>query len=180
MQRFAFAVSLCFCGLTVLSIPPRASAQERNVTVGIAYQYLRVDDASWPRGVSGDVVVDLSPRWAAVAEIDGSWTTTQVFNFEQTASALAVGGGLRWTITAFEKVRPYVHALVGAQRDALMIDRFGSDTQTHFAVQPGGGIAVGLTRRVAAFTQLDWRRVSRDTDDRNALHVRVGVRLTLR
>jgi opacity protein-like surface antigen len=179
MQRFILTPSLCLCGLILLNVPQRAYAQERNVTVGIAYQYLRLDDESWPRGARADIVFDLSPRWATVAEVDRSWSSAQIFGFDEKTSAFGVSGGPRWTIRATGRVRPYVQVLVGAQRDGVRIEGFGSDARTHFAVQPGAGIAIGLTRRLAAFTEMDWRRLQRDTDN-DALHLLVGGRVALR
>ena len=178
MQRFIFTPSLCLCGLILLNVPQPASAQERNVTVGIAYQYLRLDE-SWPRGARADIVFELSPRWATVAEVDRSWSSTQIFGFDEKTSAFGVSGGPRWTIRATGRVRPYVQVLVGAQRDAVRIEGFGSDTRTQFAVQPAAGIAIGLTRRLAAFSEIDWRHLQRDTDN-DAFHWLVGVRVALR
>lgn len=72
----------------------------------------------------------------------------------QTISAV---GGPRFQLPA-GRVRPFVHVMAGATRSRRQITFF-SHTSTNFTIQPGGGVEVDMTDRMAWRIQGDYRRV---------------------
>jgi hypothetical protein len=179
MQRLPFVLLVCLCEFAALCLPAVAGAQERGVSVGLAYQWLRFDHFTLPRGISGDVAVDLTPRLAAVAAIDRSSAEIEAFGFDQRTTLVGVTGGVRWHVVRTSVLRFYTQVSAGALRQRVEIDRFGSDSRSHLLLQPGGGFDLQLTRRLATFAQADWRHV-RQEPHRDGIRLLVGGRVVLR
>jgi opacity protein-like surface antigen len=72
----------------------------------------------------------------------------------QTISAVA---GPRFHVSA-GRARPFVHVMAGATRSLRKIEFF-AHTSTNFTIQPGGGVDVDMTDRMALHIQGDYRRV---------------------
>ena len=72
----------------------------------------------------------------------------------QTISAV---GGPRFHVPA-GRARPFVHVMAGATRSLRKIEFF-AHTSTNFTIQPGAGVDVEMTDRMALHIQGDYRRV---------------------
>jgi hypothetical protein len=72
----------------------------------------------------------------------------------ETISAVA---GPRFHVSA-RRVRPFAHIMAGATRSLRKI-AFFAHTATHLTIQPGGGVDVDMTDRMALRIQGDYRRV---------------------
>ena len=66
-------------------------------------------------------------------------------------------GGPRFHVLA-GRTRPFVHVMAGATRSLRRIEFF-AHTSTNFTIQPGGGVDVDMTDRLALHIQGDYRRV---------------------
>lgn len=66
-------------------------------------------------------------------------------------------GGPRFHVLA-GRVRPFVHVMAGATRSLRKIEFF-AHTSTNFTIQPGGGVDVDITDRMALHIQGDYRQV---------------------
>jgi hypothetical protein len=74
-------------------------------------------------------------------------------------------GGPRFHLSV-GRARPFVHVLAGVTRSVRRIDFF-KHTSTNFTIQPGAGIDVDATDRVAFHVQGDYRRVFFGVPDQN-------------
>jgi opacity protein-like surface antigen len=72
----------------------------------------------------------------------------------QTISAV---GGPRFHLAA-GRARPFVHVMAGATRSLRKIEFF-AHTSTNFTIQPGAGVDLDMTDRMALHIQGDYRRV---------------------
>jgi len=72
----------------------------------------------------------------------------------QTISAV---GGPRFHMSA-GRVRPFVHAMAGVTRSLRKIEFF-AHTSTNFTIQPGGGVDIDMSDRMAFHIQGDYRQV---------------------
>jgi Outer membrane protein beta-barrel domain len=66
-------------------------------------------------------------------------------------------GGPRFHLTA-GRARPFFHVMAGATRSLRKIEFF-AHTSTNFTIQPGVGVDVDMTDRMALHVQGDYRRV---------------------
>ena len=155
------------------------AAQETSSSVGIAYQFLDQGDQSYPAGIDADVAVRIGKHVAAVGDVGWARGTAQQFGLREVATALDIGGGVRWT-GGNDRVRAFGQVILGVERDTTSIERFGSDSVANLLLRPGAGIVVRLSHRQDLFGQVDLRRVFREDDITNAADVLVGVRFHFR
>ena len=158
------------------------------------YQWLKSTgdvDQSFPFGLAVDGVRNFGAL-GIVAE--GGWSMDSddeapndlMFNF------FHVGGGIRYTARKHPRLWPYAQVIVGAAIDHTSGDIGGIDvgdiltetTNTHFMVQPGGGVNWVAGDGWGIFGAVDYRRVFLDeeTDGSSGLNqvrVFVGVRMIL-
>jgi hypothetical protein len=186
-----------------------ASAQTLSTTevpafeLGVGYQVLTagevcdegvvtqvcIPDRTYPLGLAVDLARNYG-AFALVGELGWARDTEGLADF----SVWDIAGGLRFTIRAHERIRPYGQILLGAviSRVNLDVPGFDSTSATDFMVQPGGGVNFVLGDRVSLFAQADYRRVfvgDVDFDDeigvpivvpdasRNDIRIVAGLRL---
>ena len=166
------ALSLMFC------VAP-ASAQDKPVTIGVGYQSLWFGDVSFPVGGTVDVAVSGTEALAAVGEIGWARNSRRQFGLQDRTTVFHVAGGGRWTIGRMQRFRPFGQLLVGWQRDVVRIEKFGSDAESAFLLQPGGGVILKMSRWPEVFGQLDWQRVFKSDDDHSAARFLGGLRFRL-
>lgn len=157
-----------------------AGAQDKSVSVGIGYQFLQIEDRSFPAGVAVDLVCELWPHLAAVGDVSWSRDAAHQFGFRDVATVLHAGGGPRWSASRARRFQPFGQVILGLARNSRAIDQFGDDSASRLEIQPGAGVIVRLNPRQELFGQIDVRRAFGDEEPVNAVDVVVGVRFKLR
>jgi len=124
--------------------------------LGIGYSFLQ------EQGLGGGPSTTYSKGWAAtvdrrvghsrfalVGEVGGNYHTNLVV---ETESLYGFLGGLRIDLVRFGAVRVFAQGLVG-------LERFAEPglSERGLALQPGGGIDLGLTHRIAIRAEGDFR-----------------------
>lgn len=172
--------SLWLVLLPMLYTVAPAAAQDKTMNVGVGYQFLKFDDASFPLGVNVDFVAALTEHLAVVGEFGWARNSTQQFGLRDITNGLHVGGGPRWALRRTHRFRPFGQILFGLERDNTDIEKFGSDVESAFLLQPGGGIVVGVNSWQDLFGQVDLHRVFQQGDSRSAVRFLVGLRFKIR
>ena len=177
LQGTKRAVPLVGVGLLLVLLPSRAAAQAPSrATLGLSYSYLReaasdgaAYDAGWLTSVAGRPRSSLT--W--VGEVGGSYRSPAGV----TQQLLSYLGGIRLGHRQ-SSIAPFAQAVAG-------LERFSEPgfSQTGLALQPGGGVDVWLTPRLALRAQVDYRWVrigANSTDPAVTIDEwRVGVGLAI-
>jgi hypothetical protein len=151
---FRFVVGLAVVALT-LAVPSRAAAQARAQTranIGAGYSYLHETGASSVTYATGWMISAANkpnPSISWVGEAGANYRNIAAFT-QKLASYL---GGARFAFGGGQ-VAPFAQALVGVEHYSEP-----GFAETGLAVQPGGGVDVALTDRLALRAQLDFRWV---------------------
>ncbi len=150
--------------LAVLAVPAPARAQAQTpaapqdaplLRAAVGASYLREQgigggpSTSYKKGWVVSVDRPLFGRFAVVGEIGSSFHTNLAV---ETDSLLGVFGGVRFDVWDLGPIQLFAQALVG-------VERFSAPgfSEHGIAVQPGGGVDVAITRRVAVRAQGDFR-----------------------
>lgn len=165
--------------LMLYAVAP-AAAQVKTVNIGVGYQFLRFNDASFPLGANVDLVAEVMEHIALVGEFGWARNSTQQFGLSDVTTGLHAVGGVRWAISRSRRFRPFAQILIGVERDNTKIERFGSDSASALLFQPGGGIVVHVHGRQDLFGQVDLHRASQEGDGTNAVRFLVGLRFDIR
>ncbi len=134
------------------------------------YSYLAgfTDNLNIPAGwfVSGGV--NITDILAVVGEVGGAHKTQEAFGSRADVDVYTFMGGVRY-YRRLARMTPFAQFLLGGGRLRSIVDHppvfpqnpfltDSDETQTKFAIQPGAGIDIHLTDRLAARAQGDWRR----------------------
>jgi hypothetical protein len=147
------AVPLAGLALVLVLLPSRAAAQAPSrATLGLSYGYLREaasDGATYDAGWFASVASRPRSSLSWVGEVGGSYRSPAGV----TQQLLSCLGGARLSHRQ-GSIAPFVQAVAG-------IERFSEPgfSETGLALQPGGGIDVSLTARLALRAQVDYRWV---------------------
>ena len=167
MKRFVLGVALA---ATVAASPVRAQGPPTAEIAG-GYQWVRDgdNDQTFPRGwfVSGAAVVSSRPkgRVSIVGELGESRFDEPlqggILSAGFSGSQLAYLGGVRFGRGA-GAIRPFVQALAGGARLSAVFETEDLDfrlvlSDTVFVVQPGGGVDLAISDRVAVRLMADYR-----------------------
>lgn len=140
------------------------------------YQLLHVPDETFPFGLNVDAAWNRSKTVGVVGEV--GWTTDSEAGFR--FHLWTFGAGPRFNSRPMGgKVWPFGQVLAGAAH----LRGFGS-SDTHFMLQPGGGVNVNAGDGWGVVLQGDYRRVFLDEDQfgqsgENEGRFFVGIRLLL-
>ena len=119
--------------------------------------------------------------FAVVGEASGSYATIDLFGTDVDANVHTFMGGARY-FRRVDRITPFAQFLVGAARAGGGVDFLGvqiSDSVTDFAIQPGGGVDIDVTDRLAAGVGVDYRRIFSEDADGNELRFTGGIVLRL-
>lgn len=158
MRRAVLSAALVAC------VPSFASAQSPAVNVSLTYTFLR--DAEADQNFASGATIAATGRvagWlAATAEVsvsadskDYSKSGGGIYDFRYES----IQAGPRAALPS-GPARPYVELLAGVTRWRIrerFLDRTGWESATHFSLQPGVGLDVFFTRRVALRLGADLR-----------------------
>lgn len=148
------------------------------IEIGAGYSALRDNDIDhwFGTGVTVDIGVNVTD-WLAVAG-EGSYHSTSIdWGFgDVDLSVSTFMGGMRF-LTRRGGVSPFVQALVGVARQS-----FNGISMNAFAVQPGAGVDVFVTRKVAVRLQGDFRSIydSEGDDWDGQVRLMTGVGIVLK
>jgi opacity protein-like surface antigen len=197
-----YRVLAVVCLALAIAVPSYAQDQ-RAVEVSFGYQLLslRIDDEdetfaldeTLNKGWYADFAANIGPLFAAVAQVGGSYKTS-----EESETI----GGVTATVTADLKVHnflagvrvgprrsaisPYAEFLVGGVRGSVDLSASvtgagapisfnESDSGTDFALQFGGGVTAWLSRNVGIRGSLGYLRLIADEGGTNVLRATGGV-----
>lgn len=162
-----------------------AEAQTPKVEVSGGYQYTRVPDLNLGVGWFGDVAANLGDLFGVVGEVSGARTTmTEQVNSRQSVDVnltlLTYMGGVRVASHINTKVVPFVQVLAGGARisgeAAVPTTAFNvSLSESHPALQWGGGVLLMVSRTVGIRVGADYRAVFFDGGRENEFRVGSGV-----
>ncbi|HLG54283.1 MAG TPA: hypothetical protein VI485_03065 [Vicinamibacterales bacterium] len=174
---------LVFLVSTAVLAPRPASAQAAQAApmaeVAGGYVFLRdfEIDESLPAGWFASAAFNLTDMIAVVGEVSGSYATIQLFGAAVDANVHTFMGGARF-FRRMDRLTAFAQVLAGVARADGGVDFLGvqiSDSVTDFAIQPGGGVDVRLTERLAARFGADYRRIFSEDSDGNEFRFLAGM-----
>lgn len=179
-------LALGIAGFT-LGIPPPVGAQTERGDISGGYQFIDAiptgsgggDSEAFPKGWYFDLAGNLTRSIAVVAEFGGNYKTFSESvtgpGFSSSATAdLKIHefmGGVRFSSRANPNIVPFGQVLAGAAYTSVNVSSstnvqgqpiFGytnSDSRSDFALQFGGGVNIGLTKKVGIRAGADYIRV---------------------
>ena len=143
--------------------------------IGLSYSILHDSEIEETATVGWLVAVNgnLNRFVGIVGEVGGNYKTIDVLGSSLDLSAHSFMAGVRFRAES-PKAIPFAQFLVGAVRgSAGFLGQ--SDSSTDFAFQPGGGIDIRVTDRLAVRAQGDFRIIKGDGDTTNQFRVAFGV-----
>ena len=155
MRRLAMVVMLCTAAMSTV-----VGAQERTGDVAISYSVLRDYDLKetftkgWVFSAAGHIgrVVSL------VGEVGGNYRTLTFGDSNVDLSMHTFLGGIR-VRREHRAATPFVQVLAGMARAAGSSEG-ASESDSAFALQPGGGVDFRVTDRFAVRVQGDYRYIA--------------------
>jgi hypothetical protein len=169
MKRPAHMLASVLISAVVLVAMPTPAQSQESVTVG--YQALHLPDNWLTSGVNFDVARDVSRSWSVAGEFGvahdgGDELDSDGFNI------FHVGGGVRWSQRR-DGPAPFGQLLAGVQ-----ISTSGTDTDTAFMLQPGGGVHIPIGDRWGLSAQFDYRPVFYREEVVQEVRFAIGARWT--
>jgi hypothetical protein len=124
------------------------------------------DQITLPAGWMAGAAIDLTPAFAAVADVSGQYKTVALLNADARLSVHTVLAGVRASARV-GRLTEFGQVLAGVVRASG--SAFGSTTTVNaIGVQPGAGVDYPLTARWAARAELDIRLIAAQQDAQNA------------
>lgn len=152
------------------------------VAAGYAYMYDSDMEEEFPKGWFFSGAANVTRWFGLVGEVSGAHKTfTDEPGFKARLNLYTTMGGPRVFLQT-GRVVPFAQFLVGAAHARSKVTfpvemggmREFKDSDTEFAIQPGGGVTVLLTRNVAVRGSFDYRRIFIEEDE-GISEVRGGV-----
>lgn len=165
----------------LIGVPSAAVAQNTGVSeFGAGYQFVGDAelDENFPKGwfVSGGGY--LTDRVSIVGEVTGSHKGFTVVDL----NLYTYVGGVRLSYQTGE-VKPFVQFQAGAARFTTSLEVVGlpnDESRTDFVIQPGGGVDIPLTDRVAARVMVDYRHIFFEREAGKEVRVAAGLVVSFR
>ena len=142
---------------------------------GYSFTRAVTDEVTLPAGWFVSGARNVTDMLAIVGEVSGAYKSEAVSGFEVDKALYTLMGGVRY-YRRLARVTPFAQFLLGVA--ALVAQP--NDEAIDFAIQPGAGVDIRLTDRLAARVQGDWRRLfSADealgTVDGNQIRISAGI-----
>ena len=153
------------------------------VSAGYAYMYDSDMEEEFPRGWFFSGAANVTRWFGVVGEVSGAHKTfTDEPGLKARLNLYTTMGGPR-VFMQTGRVVPFAQFLVGAAHARTKVTfpvemggmREFKENDTEFAIQPGGGVTVLLTRNVAVRGSFDYRRIFIGDADEAISEVRGGV-----
>jgi len=186
-MRHALRIAAAATLLAALSSPAYAQASTTNGTttmptwdLSAAYQALHSEDNTLPYGLNLDGARNFGPL-SAVAELGWNYDREDTGGADTHLNTINFAGGPRWTARSKGAIWPFVQVLAGGLWARSSGDAFGgsSSSETHFMVQPGGGVVFVTGDGWGILGQVDYRRVFVPDQGVNQFRGMVGFRMIL-
>lgn len=177
MRRIA-AIAI---GVGMGFVPARALSQDQPVLrVSGYYSVLRNTASTIPVGIGGELAVQVAPRAAVVAEGDlNTRTIVSLGSDKSRASFYSVLGGARVALFEARRVHVFGQALLGMTHVTLSERPLSPDIESVSAsyslAQPGVGVEIDVTRRLACRVGSDLRIVRLSSDPSRQVRLTAGV-----
>jgi Outer membrane protein beta-barrel domain len=179
----------------VVLLGPTAAAAQDTSNGNVAFSYVLLKDSdvdgTFPKGWLGAVSGRISKSVDIVAEVGQSSKSASepVSGARATLRLLNYGAGPRFVSRASAHAVPFAQVLVGGARASAGIDSCGTlltpsqcadvrgvDSATNgFALQPGGGADIALSRRVGVRLQSDYRYIRIEGENLHEVRFATGV-----
>jgi hypothetical protein len=177
MRRLSSFNGPILLALSVLVLAAPAAAQDvPRVEVSGGYNFLRVfddalgDEKNFPAGWYADVSGNVTPMFAIVGAVFGTYKTIEVFDL----SAHGFMGGIRINSRANARVVPFGEILGGAIRSAT--EGGGLDeSETDGLLQLGGGVNLMARPNVGVRLSADYLRVFEEDEGTNVFRFGAGI-----
>jgi len=184
MKLFIHIVS---CALIVAGAasPTAQTLPEAPVDLSLGYQALHIPGQTYPIGIALDISAGLNDTVRIVGEAGVSIARHTASTYGAgTLTLYYYGAGPRVSVSA-GPVLFYGQLLSGGVRTHADLDTTAGmrfiDGDNAFMLQPGAGVIIPLTRRIAALGEGNYQRVFfKDYGGDNETRVFVGVRAALR
>ena len=152
---FRKSIGLAALAVAVFAVPPPAAAQTG--TIAGSYAYMRQEDFSYPYGWVFSATGDLTRSVAIVGEVGGSYKHVGVDPaFDVHLYDYSFLGGARFQGLASPGVSVFAQILAGPALFGVRAAGQG-DSEFVWAVQPGVGLDVYVTRNLGIRAQGDLR-----------------------
>jgi hypothetical protein len=133
-----------------------ARAQDAEVAAGISWSWIEGDYARWHmyQGWSLEVARSLTPHLGITGEADGNYYSLDYSNgWSESHRVFIFAVGPKLTTSRNNRVIEFAQLLVGMEHFSATLhtppDPDFNGSSSEFAIEPGGGVDVRLTRRVA-------------------------------
>ena len=184
----AVRIAALVIAASAASLTP-AAAQTPKVELSGGYQYTHVPDLNFAIGWFGDATANINDLFGIVGEVSGARTTETVqVNSRQSVDVdltlLTYMGGIRTASHINTHAVPFVQVLVGGARVGgganVPSTSFNIGvSESHPAVQWGGGVLLMLTPKVGIRAGADYRAVYFDGGRESEFRVASGVVVAL-
>jgi hypothetical protein len=135
----------------------RPAAAQPRVDVAAGYATLHDNDISEDFPAGWFVSVSAMPGWLGVAgEVSGNYKTVNVFGGDVRLSVHTFMAGPKFA-ARLPVATPFFQVLFGAAR--LGANAVGPESETDFAMQPGGGVDVRLSNAVGLRVGANYRLI---------------------
>ena len=156
------------------TIPLSAAAQTNNATLGISYSFLRLlegADLNMPAGwlVSFATPIERGPV-SLVGELAGNYRS----QFDETFKVHTFQAGFRLTGRTAPGVYPFAQLLAGGMNIGCC-----GDSSTHFMIEPGFGVDLGMTRGLLLRGGISLPIAFSDGDAFKTIRLQAGVVLPI-
>jgi len=162
---WVLATIVCLCA-------PAALADTPKVEIGAGYAFLRDQELkeSFSLGWVASVAGNLNDWLGVVGEVGGNYG--KVVHFD--VSVHSFMGGLRFSSRRGASAVPFFQALAGVARSGIDLPR-GSESSTDFAIQPGIGVDIEASEKLAFRIGGDYRLIFSEGDKASQFRIHVGI-----
>ena len=154
---------------------PVAAQDMWEIAGGYSFTRAVTDEVTLPAGWLVSGAGNVTDTLAIVGEVNIAYKTEAEFGVEIDKRVLPLMGGVRYS-RRLARVTPFAQFLLGA----AVLAAVPNDGVIDFAIQPGAGVDIRLTDRLAARVQGDWRRIfsgdeALGTVDGNQIRIAAGI-----
>jgi opacity protein-like surface antigen len=149
-------LALAFVGV----LPLRAAAADDRVDFAVGYSLMHDSDVdgNFPMGWFVSAGKKMTPTMSIVGYVSGNYKSIEVApGVDAKLKVHAFMGGLRWSQRQ-NQITPWAQLLVGAANMSGNVLGVG-DSETDFAVQPGGGLDYEVARGMAVRLGANFRLI---------------------
>ena len=146
--------------LILLAVSPASAQGKSKADIGVSWALLYESDLTLPVGWVAAFAGHITNGLSIVGEVGGNYKSVNVSGVSVDVSEHSFLGGVRFGSGGNAKVRPFVQALVGYSRIAGggSVSGFNVGVSVNaLTFQPGGGVDVQVSPKVAVRMQADYR-----------------------